>query len=289
MDAQWQQYYWQHYLHQQVHQPQGSSHYTPTHTYGPMTHAICAHQAHQHQPYHRSPSTHTSSPPTQPEFPPPPPPPSALPSLPSTHTSSPPPTQPEFPPPPPAAALSAGDPQQHFFFGTQPTTPGVPQILTGTPMSSAAISCSAPSNPPNGPARWASQDYPSLMSTHGKLATHKLPILADVLQPPHPSLKDDVLEGWSIPVINSWLSTFDEAIQVSAKDIARLLQTSTCAQEQLREAGTRYGLPLNKLNQVPSQDTAKLGQCGGRPCLLTEPRCSAISTPRQHATTFSAA
>lgn len=51
----------------------------------------------------------------------------------------------------------------------------------------------------------------------------------------HPSLKDQVPEGWSIPAINTWLSTFDEAIQESAKEIVRLLQTSKCTQEQLRD------------------------------------------------------
>ena len=75
--------------------------------------------------------------------------------------------------------------------------------------------------------------------------------MADVLQPPRPSLKDGVPEGWSIPAIAAWLSTFDEAIQESAKEIVRLLQTSKCNVELLREAGARYGLPLNKLNKCP--------------------------------------
>ena len=103
------------------------------------------------------------------------------------------------------------------------------------------------------------------MSTHGKLAAHKLPILADVLQPPHPSLKDDVPEGWSMPAISSWLSTFDEAIQESALKtlfVFSILEKSKWTQEQLREAGTRYGLPLNKLNKCPLKTLQNLVSVG---------------------------
>ena len=88
------------------------------------------------------------------------------------------------------------------------------------------------------------------------------PMLPSFLQPPIPSLKDDVPEGWSIPAINSWLSTFDEAIQESAKEIGRLLQTSKRTQEQLREAGTRYGLPLTKLNKCPLKTLQNLVSVG---------------------------
>ena len=83
MDAQWQQYYWNHYLLQQ-HQHQLASgtdaaQYTPTTTYGPMGHSIRMHQQHQAHPYTPPPSTsppsHTPPTSTSPAFPPPPPPP----------------------------------------------------------------------------------------------------------------------------------------------------------------------------------------------------------------------
>ena len=88
MDAQWQQYYWNHYLLQQQQQHQLTSgtdapQYTPTATYGPMSHSIRTHQQHQSHPYTPPPPTGTS-----PSFPPPPPPPlpTASPTTP-THTS----------------------------------------------------------------------------------------------------------------------------------------------------------------------------------------------------------
>ena len=46
------------------------------------------------------------------------------------------------------------------------------------------------------------------------------------------------------------MSTFDPAIQESAKEAIRLLQTSKVTTEQLKEAAARYGLPLSKLNRV---------------------------------------
>ena len=61
MDAQWQQFYWQHYLLQQQQQQQTSGQqthqYTPTGAYGPLTHAVRTQQAHQHHPYTPSPGT----------------------------------------------------------------------------------------------------------------------------------------------------------------------------------------------------------------------------------------
>ena len=84
MDAQWQQFYWQHYLLQQQQQPttqqsQPTHQYTPTGTYGPMTHSVRTQQAHQHHPYTPPPANsqpaHTPSPSTNQPFPPPPPPP----------------------------------------------------------------------------------------------------------------------------------------------------------------------------------------------------------------------
>ena len=82
MDAQWQQFYWQHYLLQQQQQQQVSSQptqqYSPTGTYGPITHAVRTQQAHQHHPYTPSPNTsqqaHAPSPSASQPFPPPPPP-----------------------------------------------------------------------------------------------------------------------------------------------------------------------------------------------------------------------
>ena len=45
--------------------------------------------------------------------------------------------------------------------------------------------------------------------------------LAQVLQPDHPSLKDDVPEKWTIPYITNWATQFDEVIQESAAAIAK--------------------------------------------------------------------
>ena len=86
MDAQWQQYYWNHYLlhQQQLASVANTAHYTPTTAYGPMGHSIRTHQQHQAHPYTPSPSTsppshtppsHTPPATTSPAFPPPPPPP----------------------------------------------------------------------------------------------------------------------------------------------------------------------------------------------------------------------
>ena len=105
MDAQWQQFYWQHYLlqqqqqqHQQqqhaAHQSSAGHPYTPTGTYGPMTHAVRTQQARHTHPYTPSPSPsqppHTHSPSTQHEFPPPPPPPlpTAAPVTPTAYSLS---------------------------------------------------------------------------------------------------------------------------------------------------------------------------------------------------------
>ena len=83
MDAQWQQYYWNHYLlQQQQHQLTSgtdTTHYTPTTACGPMSHSIRMRQQHQAHPYtpppSTSPTTHTPPSNTSPSFPPPPPPP----------------------------------------------------------------------------------------------------------------------------------------------------------------------------------------------------------------------
>lgn len=52
--------------------------------------------------------------------------------------------------------------------------------------------------------------------------------LAQVLQPDHPSLKDDVPNKWSAQYITTWAKQFDEAIQDSATEILKRLQ-SACA------------------------------------------------------------
>ena len=78
MDAQWQQYYWNHYLTQQHHQqltnpdtttsPPTTTHhaYSPTGTYGPLTHALRTHHVHHSNPYvtppYTPPSQHTPPP-----------------------------------------------------------------------------------------------------------------------------------------------------------------------------------------------------------------------------------
>ena len=115
MDAQWQQYYWNHYLMQQHHQqltnpdtttsPPTTAHhaYSPTGTYGPLTHALRTHHVHHSNPYvtppYTPPSQHTPPPQastSQPEFPPPPPPP-----LPTAEPVTPPPSTFQHSPPPP--------------------------------------------------------------------------------------------------------------------------------------------------------------------------------------------
>ena len=114
MDAQWQQYYWNHYLmHQQQLVPgSDTAHYTPTSAYGPMGHSIRMHQQHQPHPYTPPPSTsppthtppsHTPPATTSPAFPPPPPPPlpTASPTTPQPKSFQRSPT-PSAPPVPPA-------------------------------------------------------------------------------------------------------------------------------------------------------------------------------------------
>ena len=118
MDAQWQQFYWQHYLlqqQQQQQQPTTQQSQATTDTYGPMTHSVRTQQAHDHHPYTpssaNSQTTHTPSPSTNQPFPPPPPPPlpTAAPTTPNatsfkhspTHQAPPaPPSTVPFPQPP---------------------------------------------------------------------------------------------------------------------------------------------------------------------------------------------
>ena len=136
MDAQWQQYYWNHYLMQQHHQqltnpdtttsPPTTAHhtYSPTGTYGPLTHALRTHHVHHSNPYvtppYTPPSQHTpppQAPNSQPEFPPPPP----LP-LPTAEPVTPPPSTFKHSPPPPPTTR-----------GTTAPAPPPPHIPSPTP------------------------------------------------------------------------------------------------------------------------------------------------------------
>ena len=76
------------------------------------------------------------------------------------------------------------------------------------------------------------------------------------------NLHNNIPEGWSYPAIATWMSASDDAIQASAKDIVRTLQTSKRSQEQLREAATRYGLPLARLNKAPLKTLQNLVSIG---------------------------
>ena len=86
----------------------------------------------------------------------------------------------------------------------------------------------------------------------------KPPALTDVLQPPHPTLQDDIPEGWNHPEIQQWVTTFDPTIQEAAKDVVRLLQTSKVTTQQLKDAATKYGLPLNRVNRLPIRSLQQL-------------------------------
>ena len=46
------------------------------------------------------------------------------------------------------------------------------------------------------------------------------------------------------------MRTFDPTVQESAKEVLRILQTSKVTTDQLKEAATRYGLPLNRVNKL---------------------------------------
>ena len=81
-------------------------------------------------------------------------------------------------------------------------------------------------------------------------APHQPPALPDVLQPSYPTLKDDAPEAWTAPSIQQWMRTFEPKIQEAAQEILRLLQTSKVSTDQLKEAATRYGLPLIRVNKL---------------------------------------
>ena len=81
-------------------------------------------------------------------------------------------------------------------------------------------------------------------------APHQPPALPDMLQPSYPTLKDDAPEAWTAPSIQQWMRTFEPKIQEAAQEILRLLQASKVFTDQLKEAATRYGLPLIRVNKL---------------------------------------
>ena len=106
---------------------------------------------------------------------------------------------------------------------------------------------------------------PSAPAAPAEPAAHKPPELADVLQPPHPSLKDDAPESWTAPAIQQWMRTFDPTVQESAKEVLRILQTSKVTTDQLKEAATRYGLPLNRVNKLTIKSLQHIVSTGAAP------------------------
>ena len=85
--------------------------------------------------------------------------------------------------------------------------------------------------------------------------------LADVLQPPRPSLKD-VPEAWDTPAIQQWMRSFDSTVQESANEVLRILQTNKITTDQLKEAATRYDLPLNRVNKLTIKSLQQIVSVG---------------------------
>ena len=151
MDAQWPQFYWQHYLPQQqqqqqqqqtAHQGQASHQYTRIMTHSPSVHSI---------PFLFTASTHslTFCQPPQPLL------------LPLQHPSS-------------TARLTRLHQRRHqqsHFPNHHFKTPGIPQILTGTLTLYTAINFTAPYNPPNGHVASASPVFPPSMFSRGSSRT----------------------------------------------------------------------------------------------------------------------
>ena len=90
----------------------------------------------------------------------------------------------------------------------------------------------------------------------------KPPALSDVLQPPHPTLQDDIPDSWNHTDIQHWVTTFDPTVQEAANEVVRLLQTSKVTTQQLKDAATRYGLPLNRVNRLPIRSLQQLVSVG---------------------------
>ena len=363
MDAQWQQYYWNHYLlHQQQQQLASgaeASQYTPTATYGPMSHSIRTHQQHQSHPYTPPPSTsppsHTPPTGTSPSFPPPPPPPPPLPTAsPATPTQtsfkhSPSHSAPPAPPPTDSCwdsnALHGHQLHRHIqptqwsrrvgiaglptfevfpwllaYHGTAdftartlshgkfcrliPTRSVAESVFTthllqeirdkrldldaiaeamhtkaGTTIPNKTTQARAFHSPlitlltdqlqAHSPAVAEGSAIRALKATSDDLARareklqkdtgrpsaappapHQPPALPDLLQPSYPTLKDDAPEAWTAPSIQQWMRTFEPKVQEAAQEILRLLQTSKVSTDQLKEAATRYGLPLIRVNKL---------------------------------------
>ena len=72
----------------------------------------------------------------------------------------------------------------------------------------------------------------------------------------------DVPETWTTTDIQQWVTTFDPAVQEFANEILRLLQTSKVTTQQLKEAATRYGLPLGRVNRLPIRSLQHLVSVG---------------------------
>ena len=115
--------------------------------------------------------------------------------------------------------------------------------LTPVKSTSHASGPAAPSHPPTPPANTP-------------------PVLSDVLQPPHPALKDDVPDSWNNSDIQHWVTTFDSTVQEAADEVLRLLQTSKVTTQQLKEAATRYGLPPGRVNRLPIRSLQHLVSVG---------------------------
>ena len=86
--------------------------------------------------------------------------------------------------------------------------------------------------------------------------------MADVLQPPHPALKGDIPDSWTNADIQHWVTTFDPTVQEAANEVLRLLQKSKVTTQQLKEAATRYGLPLGRVNRLPIRSLQHLVSVG---------------------------
>ena len=58
------------------------------------------------------------------------------------------------------------------------------------------------------------------------------------------------------------MRTFDSAIQDSANEILRILQTNKITTDQLKEAATRYGLPLTRANKLAIKSLQQIVSVG---------------------------
>ena len=58
------------------------------------------------------------------------------------------------------------------------------------------------------------------------------------------------------------MRTFDSGIQDSANEILRILQTNKITTDQLKEAATRYGLPLTRVNKLTIKSLQQIVSVG---------------------------